>query len=1113
MKFFAPSFLRSLVAGVAWLAFGVSAASAQTALPNAQVGQSYSYQVTTNPAAAAGTVYAATGLPSGVSINTSSGLISGTPTTAGTATGSISLTASGATNSFSYSLLVNPATGTPAITSAATAKVTAGTAFSYSVTASNSPTSFNIGTLPADLSVGGTTTAPTITGTPTTAGTYAVSLSANNAAGTGTAITLTLTVDPAGPVPVISSATTATGTPNVAFSYTITASDSPVSFGATGLPLGLSLNSTSGAITGTPTVAGVSTISLTATNNNGTSTAVSLTLTVGAVSSITSVTSANAGVGVAFSYTVTASNSPSSFNVTGLPAGLSANTTTGAISGTPTAAGTFSVSLSANNSIGPGPVTTLTLTVGNPPIITSSTTASAVASTAFTYTITATNSPTSYAASGLPIGLSVNTSTGVISGTANLAGTFNLTISAANASGSGPSVTLVLTVTAPPAGGGGGGGTPFPVAITGQPSSLSVAAGSSATFSVTATGTAPTYQWRKDGVDLSGATASSLNLANVAAANAGSYTVVVSNTLGPVTSNAATLTVTTLVALPQISAQPLSQSVLIGANVTFSVTASGGTVTYQWSKDGVAISGATNATLTLTSVAASAAGRYSVAVRNSVGTTTSSEAILGVTASSITGAYFGTFAGNGGDFALYIRSDRTGVFLAFARASKIALVSRDVVVDSTGAFSFTVSSAAPTSVSSSGEAIAAAEATYVVSGSIGASGTVSGSVSGLGLSFSAPAAVSGATSSVSGFYQAGAAGSSAASYTVVGAAGTVLVVTVSGTTADAGKGTVTAAGAISVTQTENAGRVSGSILSSTVSLTATPATGSPITFIGANNDARVENEKLLNISTRSQTGAGANALIAGFVITGTQPKPVLVRAIGPTLSQFGVNGALTAAHLDVYRGSTLLRSGDNWGANAVDAAAISATAARVGAFALATTSRDAALLLTLERGSYSAIVSGQGGVTGVSLIEVYDATEGTISNAQRVVNISSRASVGSLDATLIGGFYVSGSVPKRVIVRGVGPGLAQFGLTGTLARTQLTLFRGTTSIAQNTGWGTSADAAAIAAAASQVSAFAFAANSQDSAILISLEPGAYTAQVAGVSGATGVALVEIYELP
>lgn len=273
-----------------------------------------------------------------------------------------------------------------------------------------------------------------------------------------------------------------------------------------------------------------------------------------------------------------------------------------------------------------------------------------------------------------------------------------------------------------------------------------------------------------------------------------------------------------------------------------------------------------------------------------------------------------------------------------------------------------------------------------------------------------------------------------------------------------------------------------------------------------------ETAKLVNLSTRSFTGIGSDALIAGFVLAGPQPKPVLVRAVGPTLARFEVKSALAAARLEIFQGATSLKVGTDWGA-ASDAAALAATAARVGAFALAADSRDAALLLTLGPGSYTAVVSGQNNATGVSLVEVYDATEGPILNAQRLINLSSRATVGSLDATLIGGFYLSGSVPRRVLIRGVGPGLGQFGLTGTLARPQLLLFQGAQLVAQNSGWSTSPDAAGITAAGAQVGAFALAPGSADAALLFTLEPGAYSAQVVGTGGAAGVALVEVYEVP
>ena len=163
--------------------------------------------------------------------------------------------------------------------------------------------------------------------------------------------------------PTITSATTASGKVGSAFSFQITSNGTPTSYGATGLPAGLSVNTTSGLISGTPTAVGTSTVTLSATNSAGTGNA-TLTLTIAALPTITSAATASGKVGSAFSYQIAASNTPTSYGATGLPAGLTVNSGTGLISGTPTAAGTSTVTMSASNAGGTGSAT-LTLTIAS----------------------------------------------------------------------------------------------------------------------------------------------------------------------------------------------------------------------------------------------------------------------------------------------------------------------------------------------------------------------------------------------------------------------------------------------------------------------------------------------------------------------------------------------------------------------------------------------------------------------------------------------------------------------------------------------------------------------------------------------------------------------------
>jgi hypothetical protein len=290
----------------------------------------------------------------------------------------------------------------------------------------------------------------------------------------------------------------------------------------------------------------------------------------------------------------------------------------------------------------------------------------------------------------------------------------------------------------------------------------------------------------------------------------------------------------------------------------------------------------------------------------------------------------------------------------------------------------------------------------------------------------------------------------------------------------------------------------------------TTEAGSRTEFVGG-NETRAAAEKLVNIATRGPVGGTAGSLIGGFVVSGDAPKQVLVRAVGPTLGALGVTGALRAARLELFAGQAPIASNTAWGRSA-GAAEIAAAAARAGAFALDAASEDAAVLITLEPGPYTAVVSGVDGATGVALVEVYDASQ-TSGDRRRVVNIASRALAGAGENTLTAGFVIAGEVPKRVLIRGAGPALSAFGVGGAMADPRLRLYRGSTEVAGNENWDDVAGAAGIREAAAAVGAFAFAAGSRDAALLLHLEPGPYTAQLSGGAGASGTALIEVYEVP
>ncbi len=270
---------------------------------------------------------------------------------------------------------------------------------------------------------------------------------------------------------------------------------------------------------------------------------------------------------------------------------------------------------------------------------------------------------------------------------------------------------------------------------------------------------------------------------------------------------------------------------------------------------------------------------------------------------------------------------------------------------------------------------------------------------------------------------------------------------------------------------------------------------------GATGSARIT-----NLSIRSFVGAGANAVTVGFYISGTGSKQMLIRGVGPTLSTFGVSGVLSTPQLTVFNsGGTSIDSDTAWGGSAT----LSSVFEALGAFALPTTSADSAIFLSLTSGPYTAQLSGVNGTTGIALAELYDADAGD--PPTRLINASARAVSSPGSGILTAGFEIGGTGTDTVLIRGIGPGLTQYGVSGVLATPVVTVFNASgASIASNTGWG---GGSSLAATFAQVGAFALPAASADSALVISLPAGAYTVQVGSTDGSSGIALAEIYEVP
>lgn len=254
------------------------------------------------------------------------------------------------------------------------------------------------------------------------------------------------------------------------------------------------------------------------------------------------------------------------------------------------------------------------------------------------------------------------------------------------------------------------------------------------------------------------------------------------------------------------------------------------------------------------------------------------------------------------------------------------------------------------------------------------------------------------------------------------------------------------------------------------------------------------NGQIVQISTRGSVGTGDNVMIGGFIIEGSATKKVIVRAIGPSLGASGVSGALPNPVLELHDGTgALLQANDNW-RDTQEQEIIDTTVPPAN-------NLESAIVADLTPGSYTAIVSGAVGGTGVALVEVYDLEPAS----GKLANISTRAHVDVGDNVLIGGFIINGPQTQKNVIRALGPSLGASGVTGALANPTLDIYNSNGALLRtNDDYSTTRDTGVIGGYGLTPSSFF------ESAIYLEAAPGNFTAIVRGFGGATGVGLVEIY---
>jgi hypothetical protein len=624
--------------------------------------------------------------------------------------------------------------------------------------------------------------------------------------------------------------------------------------------------------------------------------------------------------------------------------------------------------------------------------------------------------------------------------------------------------------------------------------------GQPVSFYVIASGGDLKFQWKKDGVDInpdrylggdawkvvSGVTRSELSfkagsgqgINSGTLSDAGIYSVVITNDWGSVTSSGAVLSLITPL---RITGRFFPTEVAAGRVSEFRVTAEGyGLMRYQWFKDGMAIPDAVNSRLTLSPVRWTDAGRYKVVVSDEVGSLTSLESVLTVIGppSIIKQPQpVSVLAGQSATFSVSAEGP-VGWHTHYRWVKRNSLTDRVTEIaqdrEKTDNGNGTASSLTLTAVNAAHAGLYSVEVSTnwgsVISEEVLLTVSEPGSPL-ISVQPSVTTAVEGQTVSLSIV----ASGAAPLSYQWRKDA-----VAIPGATSS----TLTLVGV----SASNSGIYSVIVANGKGSVTSSEArlTVESISLIG-------------NVSIRTNLDS-FQSLIMGLTISGS-PKSVLVRAVGPGLRGFGVDNAMPDPVLSVFWDGFRTATSDNWD----DEARLAKAAGAVGAFPLAKGSKDAAILTSFSGGRTAHV---QGAYGGGVLVEAYDTELSQIS--ARLANVSARSRAGFGSNTLIAGFSIVGTVPKRILIRAVGPTLRSFGVTDALMDPKLEVYKGNVLWAKNDNWNWREP---LGFTFRSVGAFPLPIDSLDAAIDMTLSPGGYTVHVSPASGLPGEALIEIYEVP